>query len=91
MFYSGNHYKQSTEESAVLYSKTLLIYGYVALTCMSSRSAVRRFRHACLLSCLHEIGLSEAASGLATEILRPLYGIQGSLPCLLELFTGLLS
>ena len=32
MLYSGNHYKQSTEESAILYSKTLLIYGYVALT-----------------------------------------------------------
>ena len=32
MLYSGNHYKQSTVESAVLYSKALLIYGYVALT-----------------------------------------------------------
>lgn len=89
---SGNHYKQSTEESAVLYNKTLLIYGHVALTWMSSGSAVRRrFLPACLLSWLHEVRLSEAASGLATEILRPIYGIQCSLPCLLDLFAGLLS
>ena len=48
----------------------------------------RRFLHACLLSCLHEIGLTETASSLATEILHLLYGNQGSLPCLLELVTG---
>jgi len=64
MLYSGNHYKQSTVESAVLYSKALLIYGYVALTWIDSGSAVRRrFLRACLLSWFHEASLSEAVNG----------------------------
>ena len=92
MLYSGNHYEQSTEESASLYCKTLLIKVYVALTWIDSGSALRRrFLPACLLSLFHGVGLSEAASGLTTEILHPLHGIQGSLPCLLELFNGFLS
>jgi len=92
MLYSGNHYEQSTEESAILCSKTLLIYGYVALTWIGSGYAVRRrFLQACLLSWFHEVGLSEAASVWNTEILLPLHGVQGSLSCLLELFTGFLS